>query len=93
MRKRHKNIRNGTVVLTVIMAVGMFTYSHKVKALTKDIEYKINVEKAELSEKEEQLANLQQELESMDSLEYVKKVATEQLKMVEKDTIVIKERE
>ena len=36
---------------------------------------------------------MQQQLEDMDSLEYVKEVATKELKMVEPDTIVIKVRE
>ena len=38
------------------------------------------------------LAQMEQQLQDMDSLEYIKEAASE-LGMVEKDTIVIKERE
>lgn len=93
MRKRHKRIRNGAVTLTVLAIAVLFVHGQKIKALTKEFEYKISVEKVAVEEKQEELTRLEAELESMDSLEYVKKIASEELKMVEKDTIVFKAKE
>lgn len=93
MRKRHKRMRNGVVVLTVVAVTGLFFYGQKIKTLTKEIEYKISVEQVAVEEKQEELAMLQAELKSMDSLEYVRKIADEELKMVEKDTIVFRKKD
>ncbi len=93
MRKRHVRMRNGAVTLTLLAVVGLFFYGQKIEALKKELDYKISVEKVAVEEKKEQLAMAQAELESMDSLEYVRKIADEELKMVEKDTIVFRAKE
>lgn len=93
MRKRHKRIRNGVVVLTVLAVGGLFVYGQKVKEITKEIEYKINVEQVSVDAKQEKVIQLEAELENMDSLEYVRKIADKELKMVEKDTIVFRAKE
>ena len=93
MRKRHKKVRNGVVALTVAMVGGLFVYGQRVKALTKEIDYQISVEQISVDEKKEKLAQMQEQLEQMDSLDYIKKVASEELGMVEKDTIVFKAKE
>ena len=93
MRKRHKRMRNGVVTLTVLGVVGLFFWGQKIERLTKELEYDISVEKVAVEEKQEELAMLQAELESMDSLEYIRKIADKELKMVEKDTIVFRAKE
>lgn len=93
MRKGHKRIRNGIAILTIFIVVGLMISRHRVNALSKDIDYRINVEQVALDEQNAKLAELQQQLEDMDSLEYVREVATKELKMVDPDTIVIKPKE
>ena len=40
MRKRHKKVRNGVVALTLLVVTGLFFGGQKIKALTKEVEYK-----------------------------------------------------
>lgn len=93
MRKRHKRIRNGIVLLTIIFGIGLMISRYKVNALAKDIDYKISVEQVAVEEQDAKLTEMQQQLEDMDSLEFVREVATKELKMVDPDTIVIKPKE
>ena len=93
MRKRHKKVRNGVVALTLLVVTGLFFGGQKIKALTKEVEYKVSVEKVAVAEKQSEVEELQAELDNMDSPEYIKKVASEELKMVEKDTIVFRAKE
>lgn len=93
MRKRHKTIRNGVVVLSVLAVSGLLTYKFKVNEVIKETEYDIKVEQVALEEKQEKLKVLQEELDNMDSLEYIRKVAEEELGMIEKDAIVIRPKE
>lgn len=93
MRKRHKRIRNGIVLLTIIFVIGLMISRYEINALSKDIDYRISVEQVAVDEQNAKLAEMQQQLEDMDSLEYVREVATKELKMVDPDTIVIKPKE
>lgn len=93
MKKRHKRIRNITVALTVFSVCGLFVYAQKVKEIIRDVERQIEMEQIAVEEKNMQLAEIKQQSETMDSPEYVKKVATEELGMVEEDTIVFKAKE
>ena len=63
------------------------------KAITKDIEYQISVEKEVVAEKNQKLEEMKQQLEEMDSPEYIKKVASKELGMVENDVIVFRAKE
>lgn len=93
MKKRHKRIRNSIVILTIIAISGLFIYGQKVKVIIKSIDRQIEVEQAAIDEKNEKLTELQDQLEEIDSPEYIKKIATEELGMVEEDTIVFKVKE
>lgn len=93
MTKRHKRIRNSVGVITMMAIGGLFVYGQKVKAITKNIDKQIEVEQAAIDEKNEKLAELQNQIEAIDSLEYIKKIAMEELGMVEEDTIVFKVKE
>ena len=93
MRKKHKRVRNGIVLLTIILVIGLMISRYEINALCKDIDYKISVEQVVVDEQNAKLAEMQRQLKDMDSLEYVREVATKELKMVEPDTIVIKPRE
>lgn len=93
MKKRNKRVRNSAVVLTVMAIGGLFIYGHKVKEITKDIERQIEIEQAAIDEKNEKLQALQAQIEEIDSPEYIKKIATEELGMVEEDAIVFKVKE
>lgn len=90
MKKRHKRIRNITVALTVLIIVGLLVYGQRVEKIIRDIERQIATEQVAVEEKNMQLTELKQQAETMDSPEYIKKVATEELGMVEEDTIVFK---
>lgn len=93
MKKRNKRVRNSAVVLTVMAIGGLFIYGQKVKEITKDIERQIEIEQAAVDEKNEKLQALQAQIEEIDSPEYIKKIATEELGMVEEDAIVFKVKE
>lgn len=93
MKRRHQNIRNVVFGLTVVTAVVLSFYSHKVKQIQTNIERQIEIEQAAIEEKNIELIEIQQQADEMDSLEYIKKVATEELGMVEEDAIVFKAKE
>lgn len=93
MKKRNKRVRNSAVVLTVMAIGGLFIYGQKVKEITKDIDRQIEIEQAAIDEKNEKLQALQAQIEEIDSPEYIKKIATEELGMVEEDAIVFKVKE
>lgn len=90
MKKRHKRIRNGVVALTIITVTCLLVYEQRVKQLSRKIDYQIAVEKEAVNKKNEQLEEAKEQLDNMDSLEYVKKIAEEQLGMYDEDTIVFK---
>lgn len=93
MKRKHVMIRNGAIALTLMTIAGFFFYGQKVKSITADIERQIKVEQAAIEEKNTTLVELQQQVEEMDSPEYIKKIASEELGMVEEDTIVFKLKE
>lgn len=93
MKKKHIMIRNAVVAVTLMTIVGLFLYGQKVKGITKDIERQIKAEQVAIEEKNATLADLKQQVEEMDSPEYIKKIASEELGMVEENTIVFKEKE
>ena len=93
MKKKHKRIRNSVIVLTIVAISGLFIYGQQVKVITKNIERQIEVEQAAIDEKNEKLTELQAQIEAIDSPEYIKKIAMEELGMVEEDTIVFKVKE
>lgn len=90
MKKRHRRIRNSIVILTIIAISGLFIYGQRVKGIIKSIDRQIEIEQAAIDEKNEKLTELQNQMEEIDSPEYIKKIATEELGMVEEDTIVFK---
>lgn len=93
MKKRHQKIRNTAVVLTAVAVMGLFVYAQKVREITKNIERQIEIEQVAVEEKNTQLIELQKQTEEMDSPEYIRKIATEELGMVDEDTIVFKAKE
>lgn len=93
MKKRNKRIGNSVVVFTVIAIGGLFIYGQKVKTITKKIDRQIEIEQAAIDEKNEKLEALEAQIEEIDSPEYIKKIATEELGMVEEDIIVFKIKE
>ena len=90
MKKRHRRIRNSIVILTIIAISGLFIYGQRVRGIIKSIDRQIEIEQAAIDEKNEKLTELQNQMEEIDSPEYIKKIATEELGMVEEDTIVFK---
>lgn len=93
MKKKQKSIRNSVVILTVITIGGLFICNQKVKVVTKNINRQIEVEQTAIDEKKQKLVELEDQIKEIDSHEYIKKVATEELGMVEEDTIVFKVKE
>lgn len=88
MTSKHKKIRNMMVIVTLIIMASLTIYAQKVSEIKKDVEKQIAQEKAEIDEKNRSLEELQLQYEQMDSEEYIKKKATEELGMVGEDTIV-----
>lgn len=90
MTKSRRTIRNYTVLFTLVGILGLSIYGQKVKEIRKDVEEQIVQEQMKIDDKHVELQELQAEIEKMDSDEYIKQVAREQLGMVDKDTIVFK---
>lgn len=90
MTKSRRTIRNYTVLFTLLGVLGLSIYGQKVKEIRKEIEEQIVQEQMKIDDKNVELQELQAEIEKMDSDEYIKQVAREQLGMVDKDTIVFK---
>lgn len=88
MTKRHKKIRNIAVALTLVIMASLTIYAQKVNEIKKDIERQIADEKVEVDEKNKELQELEEQYDQMDSEEYIRKIATEELGMVDEDTIV-----
>lgn len=85
-----KLIKRIAIVLTICTVIGLASAKRKISVLTDKIEVKITDQEQEKAECEIELQELQDELASMDSIEYIEKVAKEELGMVDEDTIVIK---
>lgn len=93
MRRTYRTIRNGAIALTLVIVGGLFMYHRNMNEMVQAVDYQMSIEELAVSEKKEKLEALQKEYEQMDSLEYIKKVASSELGMVEKDTVVFKIRE
>lgn len=88
LTKRHKYIRNIAVITTLLVIVGLSIYDRKVSEMKRQLDEEIAQEQMQLEEKNKVLKELQMQYEQMDSEEYIRTVAMEQLGMVDKDTIV-----
>jgi len=88
MTNKHKKIRNAIVVMTIVIMASLTIYAQKVSEIRKDVEKQIVQEKADIDEKNKTLQELQTQYDQMDSEEFIKKKATEELGMVDEDTIV-----
>lgn len=93
MRRTHRMIRNGAIALTLIIMGILWMYHRNMNEMVQAVDYQMSIEELAVSEKKEKLEALKKEYEQMDSLDYIKKVASSELGMVEKDTIVFKIRE
>ena len=81
-------MRNVAVILTIVIMASLTIYAQKVNEIRKDIERQIADEKVEVDEKNKELEELKEQYDQMDSDEYIRKIATEELGMVDEDTIV-----
>lgn len=90
--KQKKLVKRITVVITVCSLMGIAVSTYQINKLTKNIEVDIATNKVELEKNKTKLAELQKEMEDMDSIEYIERVAREQLGMVDPDTIIIREK-
>ena len=91
--KRKKLIKRVTVVITLCSLIGLTMSTYHIKKLTKGIEVDIATSREVLEKNKLGLQELHKEMEEMESLEYIEKVAREQLGMVDSDTIIIKEKQ
>lgn len=90
--KSKKTVILASAMLAVISVVGFTINGIKISSLTKETQKEIEIEKQEVANEEEKLQELQEELKNIDSPEYIKKIAEEQLGMVEEDTIVFRQK-
>lgn len=90
--RQKKLVKRITVIITVCSLMGLAVSTYHIDKLTKSIEVDIVTNKDELAKHKAKLDELQSEMSDMDSIEYIERVAREQLGMVDSDTIIIREK-
>ncbi|MGL6174237.1 MAG: FtsB family cell division protein [Cellulosilyticaceae bacterium] len=79
-------------VITVTTIIGLGLKAREFNKILSDLDSQITFSKAELNKDVKRLEELKKEKESMNSPEYIEKVAREKLGMVKKDDIVFKQK-
>lgn len=92
MKQKRRKLRNGAVALTIVMTIGLVISQKSINERVQAVDYQISVEELAVNEQKAKLEQLQKEYEEMDSLDYIKRIASNELGMVEKDAIIIKTR-
>ena len=92
MKRTQKITVRLAAVATLIIICCFVVNGQRVKALQIRVEEQIAIEEKKLAKEESKLEDLTKEMEQIDTLEYIEKVATDQLGLVKEDTIVFKAR-
>ncbi len=93
MKKQKKLIVRIAFAITILAVCGFFISGQELRKLNDKVDEEIKAEQVKVASQQEKLDELKKELEKMDTLEYIRKIATEQLRMVESDTIVFREKQ
>ncbi|WP_070001072.1 FtsB family cell division protein [Cellulosilyticum sp. I15G10I2] len=93
MKKIKQNIFRLTFIITILIVVILGMKGYQLNKLIKRVDHQISMDKKELGINAEQLKSLQNEITQMDTLEYIEKVAREELGMVKESDIVFREKQ
>lgn len=92
MKKEKVMVLRVAYVLTIVGVFGLFMSGRNLKRLNQKVDQELKVEIEKVAIQQEKLNELQKEMEEINSKDYIEKVATEQLGMIEEDTIVFRQK-
>lgn len=92
MRKQKVIILRIAFIVTTLGVVGLFVSGQNLRVLNKKVDKELEVTREKVAVQQDKLEALQKEVTDINSKEYIEKVATDQLGMVEEDTIVFREK-
>lgn len=92
MVRRRKIIVRVTTIATIAVLMVLTVKALEVNRLIHKVDAEIAATKKELQEDYEKIEAMKEEVEKIDSPEYIEKVAREKLGMVKEEDIVLRER-
>ncbi|ADZ82842.1 FtsB family cell division protein [Cellulosilyticum lentocellum] len=92
MRKQKVIILRITFIVTTLGVLGLFVSGQNLRVLNQKVDKELEVTREKVAVQQDKLEALQKEVTDINSKEYIEKVATDQLGMVEEDTIVFREK-
>lgn len=92
MRKQKVIILRIAFIVTTLGVVGLFVSGQNLRVLNQKVDKELEVIREKVAVQQDKLEALQKEVTDINSKEYIEKVATDQLGMVEEDTIVFREK-
>ncbi|QEH68384.1 septum formation initiator family protein [Cellulosilyticum sp. ST5] len=92
MRKQKVIILRIAFIVTTLGVVGLFVSGQNLRVLNQKVDKELEVTREKVAVQQDKLEALQKEVTDINSKEYIEKVATDQLGMVEEDTIVFREK-
>lgn len=92
MRKQKVIILRIAFIVTTLGVVGLFVSGKNLRVLNQKVDKELEVTREKVAVQQDKLEALQKEVTDINSKEYIEKVATDQLGMVEEDTIVFREK-
>ncbi len=92
MRKQKVIILRIAFIVTTLGVLGLFVSGQNLRVLNQKVDKELEVTREKVAVQQDKLEALQKEVTDINSKEYIEKVATDQLGMVEEDTIVFREK-
>lgn len=92
MRKQKIIVLRIAFTITTLGVLGLFVSGQSLRALNQKIDKELEATKEKVAVQQDKLETLQKEVKDINSKDYIEKVATDQLGMVEEDTIVFREK-
>ncbi len=92
MRKQKVIILRIAFIITTLGVLGLFVSGQNLRVLNQKVDKELEVTREKVAVQQDKLEALQKEVTDINSKEYIEKVATDQLGMVEEDTIVFREK-
>lgn len=92
MKKEKVIILRVAYALTIIGVLGLFISGRNLKRLNQKVDQELKLEIEKVAIQQEKLDELQKEMQDINSKDYIEKIATEQLGMIEEDTIVFRQK-
>lgn len=92
MKKEKVIILRIAYVITILGVLWLFISGQSLRALNQKVDKELELEIEKVAEQENKFQELQKEIKDINSKDYIEKIATEQLGMVEEDMIVFREK-